>query len=36
MSLQRQGENNYFYVKIHSDYSKEIIGQKSLDKKVLS
>lgn len=33
MSLQRKGENNYFYGKTHSDHSKEIMRQKALDRK---
>ena len=30
MSLQRKGENNYFYGKTHSDHTKEIMRQKAL------
>ena len=33
MSLQRKGENNYFYGKTHSESSKEIMRQKALDRK---
>ena len=32
MSLQRKGENNYFYGKTHSDHTKEIMRQKALDR----
>jgi len=32
MSLQRKGENNYFYGKTHSDQTKEIMRQKALDR----
>jgi group I intron endonuclease len=33
MSIERKGENNYFYGKTHSDHSKEIMRQKALDRK---
>lgn len=33
MSLQRKGEDNYFYGKTHSEPSKEIMRQKALDRK---
>lgn len=33
MSLQRKGENNYFYGKTHSDHTKEIMREKALDRK---
>ena len=33
MSLQRKGENNYFYGKTHSELTKENMRQKALDRK---